>query len=32
MPSIHGHTGLDAAPLADNGIKGYLIKMHSLIT
>jgi len=22
VPSIHGHTGLDATPLADSGIKG----------
>jgi len=29
--SIHGHYGLDATPLADSGIKGWLIKRHSLI-
>jgi len=22
VPSIHGHNGLDATPLADSGIKG----------
>jgi len=31
VPSIHGHNGLDATPLADSGIKGWLIKLHSLI-
>jgi len=34
VPSIHalhGHNGLDATPLADSGIKGCLIKLHSLI-
>jgi len=30
VPCIHGHNGLDA-PLADSGIKGQLIKLHSLI-
>jgi len=29
--NIHGHNGLDATPLADSRIKGWLIKLHSLI-
>jgi len=31
VPSIHGHNGLDATPLADSGINKRLIKLHSLI-
>ena len=30
VPSIHGHNGLDAMPLADSEIKDQLIKLHSL--
>jgi len=32
VPSIHGHNGLDATPLADSESKGWLIKRHSLIS
>jgi len=28
---MHGHNGLDATSLADNGINDWLIKRHSLI-
>jgi len=31
VPSIYRHNGLDATPLADSGIKGCMIKLHSLI-
>jgi len=31
VPCIRGHNGLDATPLADSKIKGWLIKLHSLI-
>jgi len=31
VPSIHEHNGLDAMPLADSGIKNWLIKWHSLV-
>jgi len=31
LHSLHGHNGLDAMTLADNGINDRLIKQHSLM-
>jgi len=31
VPCLHGHNGLDATPLADSGIKGWLIERHLLV-